>query len=114
MEYCPYCPFVFINLYFYFQQPNLFSYEEQPISVKSCIVDIAHSYTKKKNVFRMKTYNGSEYLFQADDHEEMIAWIEVIKLNSNPDEDVCLIMYKTVLSFYDLDTKAFENTLCEK
>ncbi|XP_045168315.2 rho GTPase-activating protein 21-like isoform X3 [Mercenaria mercenaria] len=69
------------------QQTNIFSYDEQPISIKSCIVDIAHSYTKRKNVFRMKTYNGSEYLLQAEDHEEMISWIEKIKSNNNPDSD---------------------------
>ncbi|XP_060566502.1 rho GTPase-activating protein 21-like isoform X4 [Ruditapes philippinarum] len=69
------------------QQTNIFSYDEQPISIKSCIVDIAHSYTKRKNVFRMKTYNGSEYLFQAEDHDEMISWIKEIKCNNNPDAD---------------------------
>lgn len=71
-----------------FQQTNIFSYDEQPISIKSCIVDIAHSYTKRKNVFRVKTYNGSEYLFQAEDHDEMIAWIDKIKMNNDPDSDV--------------------------
>lgn len=74
-----------INIHF---QANIFSYEEQPISIKSCIVDIAHSYTKRKFVFRMKTYNGSEYLFQAEDQEDMLSWIEKIKSNNNPDADV--------------------------
>lgn len=69
-------------------QTNIFSYEEQPISVKSCIVDIAHSYTKRKNVFRMKTYNGSEYLFQAEHQEDMLSWIDNIKANNDPDSDV--------------------------
>ena len=40
------------------------SSDEQPISIKSSIVDIAHDYTKRKNVFRMTTFNGSEFLFQ--------------------------------------------------
>ncbi|KAL4222410.1 Rho GTPase-activating protein 21 [Mactra antiquata] len=68
-------------------QTNIFSYDEQPISIKSCIVDIAHSYTKRKNVFRMKTYNGSEYLFQAEDQMDMLSWIEKIKANNDPDSD---------------------------
>ncbi|KAL3831347.1 hypothetical protein ACJMK2_023105 [Sinanodonta woodiana] len=66
---------------------SVFIYDDQPISIKSSIVDIAHSYTKKKNVFRLKTYNGSEYLFQADDHDTMLSWIEAIKRNNNPDSD---------------------------
>ncbi|WAQ93624.1 RHG21-like protein [Mya arenaria] len=66
---------------------NLFAYDEQPISIKACIVDIAHSYTKRKNVFRVKTYNGSEYLLQAEDSEDMLAWIAAIKENNNPDFD---------------------------
>jgi hypothetical protein len=38
----------------------------------------------------MKTYNGSEYLFQAEDHDEMISWIKEIKCNNNPDADVSI------------------------
>ncbi|XP_032222404.2 rho GTPase-activating protein 21-B [Nematostella vectensis] len=61
--------------------------ESQPISIKSSIVDIAYDYTKRKNVFRMTTYNGSEFLFQAEDHESMMTWIAAIQANNNPDED---------------------------
>ena len=63
-------------------------FEEQPISIKSCIIDIAYDYTKKRHVFRLITFNGSEYLFQADRHEEMLKWIQAIQENNNPDEDV--------------------------
>ncbi|KAH3894412.1 hypothetical protein DPMN_018569 [Dreissena polymorpha] len=49
--------------------------------------DIAHSYTKRKNVFRLKTYNGSEYLLQADDQMDMQVWIRHISANNNPDLD---------------------------
>ncbi|KAK2165652.1 hypothetical protein LSH36_47g05017 [Paralvinella palmiformis] len=62
-------------------------FEDQPISIKSSIVDIAYDYTKKKNVFRLTTYNGSEYLFQADDHDAMLQWIRMIQDNNNPEED---------------------------
>ncbi|XP_063420974.1 rho GTPase-activating protein 21-like isoform X2 [Mytilus trossulus] len=64
-----------------------FAFDEQPISVKSSMVDIAYDYTKKRNVFRLKTYNGSEYLFQADDHDTMLSWIEAVQKNNNPDLD---------------------------
>jgi len=61
--------------------------DEQPISVKSSIVDIAYDYTKKKHVFRLTTYNGSKYLFQAEDQEDMLDWIKAIQANCNSDDD---------------------------
>lgn len=61
--------------------------DEQPISIKSSIVDIAHDYTKRKNVFRLTTFNGSEFLFQSDDHDSMMSWIAALQANNNPDED---------------------------
>ncbi|XP_077978683.1 rho GTPase-activating protein 21-like [Glandiceps talaboti] len=63
------------------------SLDDHPISIKSAIVDIAYDYTKKKNVFRLCTYNGSEYLLQASDTKTMLAWISVIQANNNPDSD---------------------------
>ncbi len=52
------------------------------------MVDIAHQYTKRKNVFRLTTYNGSEYLFQADDHNTMSQWITMIQANNQTEEEV--------------------------
>lgn len=66
---------------------HTFNFDDQPISIKSCLVDIAHDYTKKKNVFRLKTFNGSEYLFQADENGTMLDWIRSIQSNNNPDAD---------------------------
>ena len=63
-------------------------FEEQPISIKSSIVDIAHDYTKKRFVFRLTTYSGSTYLLQADTNDDMLRWIQAIKQNDNPDQDV--------------------------
>ena len=62
-------------------------------------MDIAYDYTKKKNVFRLKTFNGSEYLFQAEDQETMITWIEAIQANNNPDADVSHSFLYTVQVF---------------
>ena len=78
-----------------FQSPTPF--EDQPISIKSSIVDIAYDYTKKKNVFRLTTYNGSEYLFQADDHDAMLQWIRMIQDNNNPEEDVSTMMWPQLI-----------------
>ena len=39
-------------------------YEEKPVKLSESEVEVANDYTKRKNVFRMKTEGGSEYLFQ--------------------------------------------------
>ena len=44
-------------------QDNL-EYEEKPLKLVESEVEVASDYTKRKNVFRMKTDGGSEYLFQ--------------------------------------------------
>uniref|UniRef100_A0A1A8IF06 Rho GTPase activating protein 21 n=1 Tax=Nothobranchius kuhntae TaxID=321403 RepID=A0A1A8IF06_NOTKU len=61
---------------------------EEPlqISIKACLIDISYSDTKRKNVLRLTT-SDCEYLFQAEDREDMLAWIRVIQENSNVDEE---------------------------
>uniref|UniRef100_A0A4W5JSJ3 Rho GTPase activating protein 21 n=1 Tax=Hucho hucho TaxID=62062 RepID=A0A4W5JSJ3_9TELE len=54
--------------------------EPQPISIKACLIDISYSDTKRKNVLRLTT-SDCEYLFQAEDREDMLAWIRVIQEN---------------------------------
>lgn len=63
--------------------------EPLPISIKSCLIDISYSDTKRKNVLRLTT-SDCEYLFQAEDREDMLAWIRVIQENGNLDEEVIL------------------------
>ncbi|XP_029384862.1 rho GTPase-activating protein 21a isoform X4 [Echeneis naucrates] len=60
--------------------------EPLPISLKACLIDISYSDTKRKNVLRLTT-SDCEYLFQAEDREDMLAWIRVIQENSNLDEE---------------------------
>ncbi|KAM5235702.1 rho GTPase-activating protein 21 isoform 2-T2 [Ctenodactylus gundi] len=61
--------------------------EEQPISVNACLIDISYSDTKRKNVFRLTT-SDCECLFQAEDRDDMLAWIKTIQESSNlNDED---------------------------
>ncbi|XP_048407090.2 rho GTPase-activating protein 21-like isoform X1 [Stegostoma tigrinum] len=62
------------------------SEEEQPISIKACLIDISYSDTKRKHVFRLTT-SECEYLFQAEDRENMLAWIKSIQENSNLDDE---------------------------
>ncbi|XP_067418483.1 rho GTPase-activating protein 21 isoform X2 [Emydura macquarii macquarii] len=58
------------------------SEEEQPISINACLIDISYSETKRKNVFRLTT-SDCEYLFQAEDRDDMLSWIKAIQDNSN-------------------------------
>ncbi|XP_031705642.1 rho GTPase-activating protein 21a isoform X3 [Anarrhichthys ocellatus] len=60
--------------------------EPLPISIKACLIDISYSDTKRKNVLRLTT-SDCEYLFQAEDREDMLAWIRVIQENGNLDEE---------------------------
>lgn len=63
------------------------SEEEQPISVNACLIDISYSETKRKNVFRLTT-SDCECLFQAEDRDDMLAWIKAIQESSNLNEEV--------------------------
>ncbi|KAK2822431.1 hypothetical protein Q5P01_022496 [Channa striata] len=62
--------------------------DEEPlrISIKSCLIDISYSDTRRKNVLRLTT-SDCEYLFQAEGRDDMLSWIKVIQENSNPDEE---------------------------
>nr|XP_045006745.1 rho GTPase-activating protein 21 isoform X2 [Jaculus jaculus] len=62
------------------------SEEEQPISVNACLIDISYSETKRKNVFRLTTPD-CECLFQAEDRDDMLAWIKTIQESSNLNEE---------------------------
>ncbi|XP_038077451.1 rho GTPase-activating protein 21-B-like isoform X2 [Patiria miniata] len=75
------------------------SSDDHPISIKASMVDIAYDYTKKKNVFRLSTSTGSEYLIQVSDTKTMLAWITAIQANLTPGGDdivsADIIMRKT-------------------
>ncbi|XP_025093791.1 uncharacterized protein LOC112563732 isoform X4 [Pomacea canaliculata] len=67
---------------------SAFGFEEPPVSIKSCLVEIVHDYSRKrKNVFRLTTYTESVYLLQAEDKGTMMSWIQAIKTNNSPDHD---------------------------
>ena len=58
-------------------QDNM-EYEEKPVKLVESEVEVANDYTKRKNVFRVKTDAGSEYLFQAENEILMKEWVHVI------------------------------------
>ncbi|TSL47721.1 Rho GTPase-activating protein 21 [Bagarius yarrelli] len=60
--------------------------EPQQVSIKACLIDISYSDTKRKNVFRLTT-STCEYLFQAENRDDMLSWIRAIQENSNLDDE---------------------------
>uniref|UniRef100_UPI0037E71B1B rho GTPase-activating protein 23 isoform X2 n=1 Tax=Semicossyphus pulcher TaxID=241346 RepID=UPI0037E71B1B len=61
--------------------------DDQPISIRGCLVDIAYSETKRKHALRLTTQDFCEYLLQAEDREDMLDWIKVIRENSKTDNE---------------------------
>ncbi|XP_033826680.1 rho GTPase-activating protein 23 isoform X3 [Periophthalmus magnuspinnatus] len=61
--------------------------DDQPISIRGCLVDIAYSETKRKNALRLTTQDFCEYLLQAEDRDDMLDWIKVIRENSKTDNE---------------------------
>eukprot|EP00042_Codosiga_hollandica_P044622 m.444292 g.444292 ORF g.444292 m.444292 type:complete len:1226 (+) comp56833_c0_seq4:91-3768(+) len=61
------------------------------ISIAAAMCDIAYDYKKRKDVFRLTTATGAQFLCQAQNHADMLAWIKDIQEsaqlagNSNPD-----------------------------
>lgn len=62
--------------------------DEQPISIRGCLVDIAYSETKRKHALRLTTQDFCEYLLQAEGQDQMLDWIQVIRENSKTDSEV--------------------------
>ncbi|XP_034985767.1 rho GTPase-activating protein 21 isoform X3 [Zootoca vivipara] len=76
------------SLYLYKDKKDqtLSSEELQPISINACLIDISYSDTKRKHVFRLTT-SDCEYLFQAEDRDDMLAWIKAIQENGNLNDE---------------------------
>ncbi|TRZ09083.1 hypothetical protein HGM15179_018024, partial [Zosterops borbonicus] len=51
---------------------------EPLLSLHRAACDVAADYKKKKNVFKLKTSDGSEFLLQAKDEEEMQGWLRAL------------------------------------
>ncbi len=62
--------------------------EHPPINIHGCLIDIAYSETKRKHALRLTTQDFCEYLLQAEDRDDMLAWIRVIRENSKADNEV--------------------------
>merc|ERR1712106_370191 len=48
---------------------------ELPVDLIGGTAEVAADYTKKKHVFRLRLANGGDYLFQAQDDDQMNVWV---------------------------------------
>uniref|UniRef100_A0A2R5L4R0 Putative spectrin beta non-erythrocytic 2 n=1 Tax=Ornithodoros turicata TaxID=34597 RepID=A0A2R5L4R0_9ACAR len=62
--------------------------EGSQLSLKTSMSDVARDYTKRKHVFRLRMESGTEYLFQADNHSNMMHWVDALRQITNEDSEV--------------------------
>jgi len=71
----------------YMEDHNVTFKDEAAVQLLIAKADIAHEYTKKKHVFRLRLADGGEYLFVSEDEEpeeQMKLWITVINNQTSP------------------------------
>ncbi|XP_011150755.1 spectrin alpha chain isoform X3 [Harpegnathos saltator] len=64
-----------------------------PITIFNAICEKADDYTKKKNVFRLKCTDGSEFLFLAPSQQEMEDWVNKISFHAKLPPSLQLLSY---------------------
>ncbi|XP_076845121.1 spectrin beta chain, non-erythrocytic 4 isoform X1 [Brachyhypopomus gauderio] len=85
-----YCVLTKGELAFYKDSKNTTTpYNNEPfINLNSCSCDITNGYKKKKNVFTLKTKDGSEFLFHAKDEDDLKVWITSITTSISEHEEM--------------------------
>ncbi|XP_017291778.1 spectrin beta chain, non-erythrocytic 4 isoform X5 [Kryptolebias marmoratus] len=64
-------------------------YNNEPLlSLSHCQCDVTNGYKKKKNVFTLKTKDGSEFLFHAKDEDDLKAWVSNITTSISEHEEI--------------------------
>uniref|UniRef100_A0A8C3CU77 Spectrin beta chain n=1 Tax=Cairina moschata TaxID=8855 RepID=A0A8C3CU77_CAIMO len=61
---------------------------EPPLSLHQAISEVAADYKKKKNVFKLRTGDGSEFLLQAKDEEEMRSWLRALAASAREHAEI--------------------------
>ncbi|XP_075329145.1 spectrin beta chain, non-erythrocytic 4 isoform X5 [Odontesthes bonariensis] len=65
------------------------SYNNEPLlNLSHCHCDVTNGYKKKKNVFTLKTKDGSEFLFHAKDEDDLKAWVTNITNSISEHEEI--------------------------
>ncbi|VBB25988.1 unnamed protein product, partial [Acanthocheilonema viteae] len=54
-----------------------------PVNILNAECDACPEYMKKKNTFRLKIQDGSEYLFACNDDDKMLEWVLKIRFHAN-------------------------------
>lgn len=65
--------------------PGNYFHHEPPITLDGASCAVAHDYTKRPNVFRLKLSSGGEYLFQGKDDEEINLWVGRLNTGAGAD-----------------------------
>ncbi|XP_066540760.1 spectrin beta chain, erythrocytic [Hoplias malabaricus] len=60
---------------------------EDPLSLSNATCEVLTGYKKKKQVFKLRLGDGSEYLFQCKDEDELQTWTQAIEKAAQPDTD---------------------------
>jgi len=58
---------------------------EAAVDLINGTAEVAADYTKKKHVFRLRLANGGDYLFQAQDEEQLNLWVNGINQQAQPE-----------------------------
>ncbi|XP_051631974.1 spectrin beta chain, non-erythrocytic 4-like, partial [Manacus candei] len=61
---------------------------EPLLSLHRATSEVANDYKKKKNVFKLKTSDGSEFLLQAKDEEDMQGWLRALASSAQEHAEV--------------------------
>ncbi|XP_077468261.1 spectrin beta chain, non-erythrocytic 4 isoform X4 [Stigmatopora argus] len=65
------------------------AYNNEPtLNLAHCHCDVTNGYKKKKNVFTLKTKEGSEFLFHAKDEEDLKTWVGSIGSSISEHEEM--------------------------
>ncbi|XP_035535526.1 spectrin beta chain, non-erythrocytic 2-like [Morone saxatilis] len=64
-------------------------YNNEPLlNLSHCHCDVTNGYKKKKNVFTLKTKDGSEFLFHAKDEDDLKTWVTNITASISEHEEI--------------------------
>ncbi|CAM5129135.1 unnamed protein product [Natator depressus] len=61
---------------------------EPPVPLHQATSQVASDYKKKKNVFKLKTGDGNEFLLQAKDEEEMKNWLQALAASTEEHAEI--------------------------
>lgn len=64
-----------------------------PVNIHNATCEKADDYTKRKNVFRLKLPDGSEFLFLAQSFEQMNEWIKKLSFHASLPPNLQLLSY---------------------